>query len=394
MTCDIDHLTSPVWIELDSRALKSNLRFLRREIGSHARISLVVKGNAYGHGIEGFVPMAVDCGVDHFSVFNSDEARRVHRLTGDSCDIMIMGYIGCSELDWVLASSISFFVFNLERLEAAIQAARRTAVPARVHLQLETGMNRLGLDRDELVKAAEIIRSNPDEIVVEGVCTHYAGAESISNYLRIQNQMACFLERCEMLRELGVDYGRCHSACSAAALAYPDTIMDMVRLGIVAYGFWPSRETRIQYLMRENGIHRKSRDPLRRILTLKTRVMDVKTVGFGEYVGYGTSCQTSCEQRVASIPVGYSTGLARSLSNLGHVLVHGRRAQIAGLVNMSMSLVDVTHINDVGIGDEVVIIGKQGRSSITVASFSDLTGRLNYEVLVRLPERIPRITVS
>ena len=229
---------------------------------------------------------------------------------------------------------------------------------------------------------------------MEGVCTHFAGAESVSNYLRIQNQISVFEERCGLLREMGLDYGLRHTACSAAALTYPETVMDMVRLGIVAYGFWPTRETRIRYFLAREGSTRSCRDPLRRVLSLKTSVMSVKTVGPGEFVGYGISYQTAGVMRVACIPIGCSMGLARSLSNLGRVLIHGKRAPIVGLVNMSMALVDVTHHDEVRIGDEVVVIGKQGRSAISVSSFSDMTGKLNYEVLVRLPERIPRVVVE
>ncbi|MBN1434213.1 alanine racemase [Candidatus Fermentibacterales bacterium] len=387
-------MQGPARIELSRKALKSNLRFLRKEIGPSPRISLVVKGNAYGHGIESFVPLAQECGADHFSVFSSEEAGRVTKASARPCDLMVMGYVDPEALDWMLATGISFYVFELDRLRAALCSARRTGRPARVHLQLETGMNRLGLDADQLRAAVELIGRNREHLSVEGVCTHFAGAESVSNYLRIRNQISVFEERCRWLDEAGVDYGMRHTACSAAALAYPETIMDMVRFGIVAYGFWPTRETRIRYLLEKERGGRPHKDPLRRVMTLKSSIMSIKNVVPGDFVGYGISYQAAGERRIASIPVGYSLGLARSLSNLGHVLVHGCRAPIAGLVNMSMALVDVTHLKDVNIGDEVVIIGRQGRSSISVSSFSDMTGRLNYEVLVRLPERIPRAVVE
>lgn len=386
---------SPVTIELSEKALRANFRYLRKQIGTEPRISCVVKGNAYGHGIGSFVPLAEKIGVDHFSVFSALEARQVLSSSNGSSEIMIMGYIDNEDLGWALSNNISFWVFELDRLEAAVSSARHTGKQARIHLELETGMNRTGFDMDELVRVLEIIRRNAAEVSVEGVCTHFSGAESIGNYLRIQNQIKKFRDMCTWLKNSGVEYGIRHTACSASALTYPETIMDMVRFGIALYGFWPSRETRIRHLLGTDGkstVHQ--RDPLRRILRMKSKVMSTKIVAPGEFVGYGNSYQTAKRERLAAVPVGYSTGFARSLSNLGHVLIRGRRCKVTGIVNMSMIMVDVSHLGDVQKGEEVVIIGRNGNSCITVASFSDITTNLNYELLVRLPSEIPRMIVE
>lgn len=382
-------------IELSRKALAGNIRFLKSRIGTGTVFSSVIKGNAYGHNIEDFVPLAEKCGVRHFSVFSIDEAARAYEAFSEDSHLMIMGYIDDTDLEWAIARDISFYVFDLGRLQAALKCARRLGIAARVHLEIETGLNRTGLTTEDLGKAVEIIGQNRESLQVDGVCTHYAGAESIGNHWRITNQIRCFKEITDQLEAEGFNIPTRHTACSAAALRYPDTIMDMVRFGIAQYGYWPSKETRIQYFM-EEGQNGKplSRSPLRAVLTWKSRVMGVKSVNAGEYVGYGTLYQTSRQQKVATVPIGYYHGFARNLSNLGHVLVRGKRAQILGFVSMNMIIVDITSVRDVEKGDEVVVIGKQGRNEISVSSFGELSRNLNYEVLVRIPAEIPRVVVD
>jgi len=197
------------------------------------------------------------------------------------------------------------------------------------------------------------------------------------------------------VRERGLAPRYRHTACSAATFSYPQTQMDLVRVGIAQYGYWPSQETRMRFLLRQqekNGAPVK--DPLRRVMRWVTSVMSVKTVEAGEFVGYGRSHLTTRRQRIATIPVGYGQGFPRVLSNLGYVLVKGRRAPVVGVVNMNLTTVDVTEIPDVQAGDEVVLIGRQGREAISVGWFGDITRMLNYEVLVRIPRDVPRVMTA
>ena len=382
-------------IELSESALKKNIRFLKSHIGPNTKLSSVVKGNAYGHGIREFVPMAERCGVRHFSVFSAAEAHVALRsLTRDS-EIMIMGDMADDAMDWAIENDISFYVFELSRLKAAVETAKKLRMKARVHLELETGLNRTGLKDKDLLDAVELVRSNPNKLTVEGVCTHYAGAESSGNYLRIQGQMRNFTQLCEWLKNQNIDIGMRHAACSAAAFVYPESILDMVRIGIAQYGFWPSKETEMHYVLQHGAEQpKKVRDPLRRVIKWKSRVMSIKRVPRGEFVGYGNTYLTTRKERVAVVPIGYSDGFSRNLSNLGHVLVRGRRAPVVGVVNMNSMMIDVTEIPGVDVGDEVVILGKQKRMQISVGSFSDMTRYMNYEILVRLPGETPRVVVK
>ena len=381
-------------IELSQSALAKNIKFLRRKIGPGVQLCSVVKGNAYGHDISTFVPMAEACGIRCFAVFSAAEAKEVLAAQTRGPEVMIMGPLLDDSTAWAVESGLSFFVFDVPTLERALAGARVHQRPARIHLELETGLNRTGLEGAELERAVALIQGSSRHVTVEGVCTHFAGAESVNNYLRIQQQMERFNQGVAWLRAKGIDPGLRHTACSAAALTYPETCMDLVRIGIAQYGFWPSKETQMSYIMREGPGPSKARDPLQRVLTWKSRVINVKQVKRGEFIGYGTSYLTERPQRIAAISVGYAAGYSRQLSNLGRVLIRGRRFGVAGVVNMSIMLVDVTEARDVEVGDEVVLIGKQKRLNISVSSFSDAAGTLNYESLVKLDSRIPRKVVA
>ncbi len=386
---------APSHIELNKSAFLQNITFLKNYIGKDVVFSSVIKGNAYGHGIEHFVPMAEACGIRHFSVFSSDEAKRAHdSKTESDSHIMIMGMIENSEIGWAIEEDISFYIFENDRLEAAIHHAKELDKPARIHLHLETGMNRTGLENSEIEEAVRLIKSNKDYLQVDGICTHYAGAESVSNHVRVTRQIKNFKKLNAQLEGVGIKARYRHTACSAAALNYPETTMDLVRIGIAQYGFWPNRETYMKFVKNHSDIDKEHKDPLKRVLAWKSKVMSTKKVEAGEFIGYGNTYQTSRKQKIATVPIGYSHGFGRNLTNVGIVLINGRRAPVAGLVNMNLLTIDVTDIPDVKKGDEVVIIGRQGDQEMPVSSFSEMTNNLNYEVLVRIPSQLPRYLVE
>lgn len=384
----------PSWIELSRSALEKNITFLKDYVGKDTLFSSVIKGNAYGHGIKHFVPLAEECGIRHFSVFSSDEARAATRARNHKeSHIMIMGLVNNGALGWAIEREVSFFVFELDRLKVAAKEAKRIGKPARIHLHLETGMNRLGLEEEEFKDAVKIIRKNEKHLQVDGICTHYAGAESVGNYVRIQEQIENFEEYYSWFQDQGIEAKYKHTACSASALNYPETIMDMVRIGISQYGFWPNRETYMNFVKKHPDIRKEHKDPLERVLSWKSHVMSTKKVPAGEFVGYGNTYLTSRDEVIATVPIGYSHGFGRNLTNVGIVLINEKRAPVAGLVNMNLLTVDVTDIPNVKKGDEVVLIGRQGEQEMTVASFSELRNNMNYEVLVQIPPSLPRYVV-
>ncbi len=373
-------------IEINKSAVKNNINFLKKQFGKDVRISSVVKGNAYGHGMEEFISIIEECNIDHFSVFNASEALRAKMVIKNGSGIMIMGMIDNDELEWAIKNNIEFFVFELDRLKAALKAARKIKKPARIHIEAETGMNRTGFNKEQLEQVVNIIDKNQQHFIIEGFCTHYAGAESIANFVRIKKQIRLFNNKYKWIVNRGIVPKRKHTACSAAAMSYPQTRMDMVRIGILQYGYWPSKETLIDYLSDK----KEKIDPLKRVITWKTKIMSIKEVETGEFIGYGTTYLALKKMRIAVVPVGYAQGFSRSLSNQGRVLIHGHRLNVIGIVNMNLLTVDITHLTDAKKGDEVVLIGDQGDLSISVSSFSELSEQVNYELLTRLPSRIPR----
>jgi alanine racemase len=375
---------------LSQSSLKKNINFIRKKIGPDPVFSSVVKANAFGHGIETFVPMAEKAGVRHFSVASSYEAWEVKQVCRNSSRIMIMGILYDSDMEWVIQNGIEFFVFDISRLKHARQTAEKLGKKAVVHLEVETGGNRTGLNETDLEEALNIFNASKNLLQFEGFCTHFAGIESLSNQFRIQQQKQKFGELYKQVKKNGILPAYRHTACSAA-LAFPDTVMDLVRVGTAHFGMWPSPDIYNLHLQQSG----KNRDaPLKRVLTWKTDVMHVKKLEKDEFVGYGTSFQASENMTIAVLPIGYSNGYPRTLSNKGEVLIHGKKAPVVGLINMNVFMVDVTHIDNVKSGDEVVLIGRQKNNVISIRSFSEFTNAINNELVSRLPAAIPRVAVK
>ncbi|MEX0647634.1 MAG: alanine racemase [Balneolaceae bacterium] len=379
----------PSYIELDEEALADNFKYLRRIAAGPVKISSVIKGNAYGHGISTYLPMAERCGINHFSVFSASEAViALESSQNPETDLMIMGMIREDELEWAIENEIEFYLFETKRLDAAISCSKKTGKKAKVHLEIETGMNRTGFEEEQWDQIFTKIKAHSSELKLMGICTHYAGAESVANFYRIQNQNYNFKKAVKKARSVFGNIPVVHSCSSAAFLTLPDMHYDMVRIGIAQFGFWPSRETYMDQMKR--NLFDRGADPLKRVMTWKSEVMSTKWVDEGEFIGYGNFYMTGRRMRIATVPIGYSHGFGRDLTNSGYVLIHGERAGVVGLVNMNMITVDITNITDAQKGDTVVLIGKQGSDEITVASFGEMTNNLNYEVLTRLPSSIPR----
>ncbi|MCX2744787.1 alanine racemase [Mangrovivirga sp. M17] len=374
-------------IELNTEAYKHNLEFIKSQISKHTVFSSVVKGNAYGHGIEEFVKIALNAGVDHFSVYSSYEARRVYDVIKDeNCTLLIMGDVNENDFEWVIKNEIEFFVFEQIRLQKAKNVAQKLGKKALCHVELETGMNRTGFTPEEIDNVLSFFEKNKDTLKFKALCTHFAGAESIGNYVRIEDQCRIFLNVKKHCEETGVKPEIYHTCCSAAMIRYPSMHFDMVRVGILQYGFWPSREIFIEYL--KNKAIKES--PLWRLINWKSYIMSIQKVKTGEYIGYGTTYLAGHDMKIAIVPIGYANGFSRTLSNTGRVLIRGERLPVVGIVNMNCLQIDVTGVENVSIGDEVVIIGDQGDLEVTVSSFGELSDQLNYELLTRLPLDIPR----
>ncbi|MCC5920337.1 MAG: alanine racemase [Cyclobacteriaceae bacterium] len=377
-------------LKLSKSAVANNIRFIKSLLGDKTIYSPVIKGNAYGHDIETFVPLLERNGIGHLSVFSADEAYRVCQVKKQGTRLMIMGQILDDQCKWAIEEGVEVYAFELERLQILLATAKKIGKQVLLHIEVETGMNRLGFQAKEIPQVIQLLDTYQGHYEFEGLCTHFAGSESIANYLRIKNQIKRYEEVYQEFFDAGFTPKLRHTACSAAVISYPETHMDMVRVGILTYGFWPSKETFIAYLQK-NGMNTK--DPLRRVISWSSTIMATKTVDAGEFIGYGMSYQATQAMHLAVVPVGYAYGFTRSLSNMGRVLIKGKRVPIIGIVNMNLLIADISALKDVAKNDEVVLIGKQRNNEISVAAFGELTNQPNYELLTRLPESIPRVVV-
>ncbi|MRR10373.1 alanine racemase [bacterium] len=372
------------WVEIDRRALAANLRSFRGLVGPAVALMPVVKSNAYGHGLAEVAPLlAASDRALWFGVNSLDEGLRLRAL-GIRRPVLLLGHVPLSRLAEAAAADLRLTVYNPETIRALARIRRKATV--RLHLKLETGTNRQGVDLTDALRIAALIRKAPG-LELEGCSTHFANIEDTTSPVYPTAQIARYRRIMDALRAQGHDPKVNHIACTAAALVFPETRQRLVRLGIGLYGLWPSRETMLS--LSERG----RKFALAPVLSWKTRVAQVKSVPAGSYIGYGCTYRTTRKSRIAVLPVGYNEGYDRKLSNTAHVLVRGRRAPIRGRVCMNLCMADVTDIPGVKLEDEVVLLGKQGREHIPAEQLAAWIGTINYEVVTRINPLLPRIIV-
>ncbi|RMG47605.1 MAG: alanine racemase [Acidobacteria bacterium] len=375
------------WLEIDLDALAANVRAFRSRLAPGARLMAVVKSNAYGHGAELVVPAVLDAGAEWLGVGNLAEALDARRIAGDGVPVLILQHVPAQDLPDAVAADLAVTVYDGAALERLRRAARRTGKPARVHLKLETGTHRQGLPLEDVLALAREVASAP-ELRLEGLSTHFADIEDTTDHRFAMEQLARFRDAVGRLEAEGIRPRYRHAACSAAAVLFPETHFDMVRVGIGLYGQWPSRETFVS--ARERGLSGFRLVP---VLAWKAVIAQVKTVPPGGYVGYGRTWRATRATRIAVLPVGYYEGYTRSLSNRAYVLVAGRRAPVVGRICMNMMMADVTDIAEAAAGMPAVLIGRSGEEEIRAGDLAEWSGTIAYEVLSRLNPALPRIPV-
>ena len=375
------------WVEVDGAAIRANLAAFRRRIDPGVALGAVVKSNAYGHGMRDVAALAAAGGAEWLCVNHVDEAVAL-REQGHPCPILVMGYTALEALESLVQHGLRPVVYHLEtlrRLDALAVAAGRT-VP--VHLKVETGTHRQGVPEADVLEFAAFVRE-AQGLTLDGVCTHFADIEDTTDHSYAEQQIGRFARIAESLSGAGMRPPMRHAACSAAALLFTRTHLDLARIGISLYGLWPSKETYVSCLDRG-----KPALELRPALTWKTRIAQIRDVPAGSFVGYGRTYRTTRSSRIAVLPVGYHEGYDRSLSGVAHVLVEGRRAPICGRVCMNMCMIDVTDIAAVRLEDEVVLLGSQGDERISAEQMAAWSGTISYEVVSRIHPSLPRVVVG
>lgn len=368
-----------VRVSLD--ALAHNARALR-DLAAPARAAFVVKGNAYGHGIVQ-VARTVEPFAHRLCVYSIEEAALL-RDAGITRPIFVMGPIQSADLDEARARKVEIALWDTgSYLRAAIDSGRKRGVRVPVHVKINTGTTRLGLEPHDAHDAIEEYLRVP-EIELAGIFSHLAAAEELDSPFTL-GQLETFNRALEPVEELlhGANARPIrHIAASAAAMLWPQTRLDMVRIGIALYGLWPSPQTRVAM----NG----AKFDLRPALELHSSLVAVRAVEAGTPIGYGGSYHAPKRTRIGVVPLGYADGIPRLLSNRGAFLVGGERCPIVGRVCMNMTMVDLAAAPPAKPGDEVTLIGRQGRAEVTADEWGAWADTINYEIVTRLPAELPR----
>jgi len=374
------------WLEVDAQALRHNLHVFRQILSGGTKLAAVVKANAYGHGLAEVAPLA-GASADWLAVHTAAEARRLREL-GLRNPVLIMGFIARGELH-DLDADIHVFVSTREVLRWLGEYRRSSGILLPIHLKIDTGTKRQGLDRSSI---AEICRAAAGEgLSIVGIATHFANIEDTLEHEFARRQLELFGDAIAVLRrELGGEVPYVHAACSAASLLFRETDFNLARIGISMYGHWPSRETRLTWILD----HGRDGVKLEPTLSWRTVIGQLQRASTGESVGYGRTWRALRPTLLAVLPVGYADGYARALGNRARVLMGGRPVPVVGRVCMNMMMVDVTDLPGVAVGDEVVLLGRQGDSVVTAEELAELSGTINYEFLARLSPAIPRFVVG
>ncbi len=370
--------TRPTWAEVNLDSLAHNTRETKRITPSSAMIMAAVKADAYGHGVEDCARTFLENGVDRFAVSSADEAFQLRGM-GIDAPILVLGFTPRYQYERAIREGVTVTLFHDDQVKELSKVARSVGMEAVFHAKVDSGMARLGyMSAEESVES--IVRAAQTEgLMMEGVFTHFAVSdERDKSYTRSQfEQYMGIVESVEKKVDIPIK----HVNNSAAIIDLPEYSLDMVRAGIMLYGYYPSQDVD------------KLRVELRQAMTLKTKVGYVKTVSGGAGIGYGLTYHTEKESRIATIPVGYADGYSRLLTNKGYVGVRGEKASIVGRVCMDQCMIDVSGIEGVDIGDEVTLMGLPGGAAPDGEKMAEMLGTIANDVICMPSKRVPRVYV-
>jgi alanine racemase len=356
----------PTWVEVDLEAIRHNAKILKPE---NAELMAVVKANGYGHGDVQVASAAIEAGATWVGLSSVEEGLKL-RGAGIEAPILVLSELPAGSEAIALAHRLTPTLYSEDGLGRLSEAARG---PVPVHVKLDTGMHRVGVWPPEEAPAfaLSVLAAG---LEVEGLFTHFARSEE--DEVTTKEQLERFLEAAEAVRSAGVSPRMLHAANSGATILHPESHLDLVRPGIALYGIEPGPGV---------GTHLG----LRAALTWRSQVSAAKRLPAGESISYGHRYRLERDAWVATVPVGYADGYPRQLTNLGEVLIGGRRCRVAGTVTMDQLMVDGGDL-EVQVGEEVMLIGSQGNQTIGADALGRLFGTIGYEIVSRIGERVPR----
>lgn len=377
------NLTRPTWAEVSLSNLRSNFRNVQQHVGKGVTVCAVVKGDAYGHGALECARALEDEGAKWLGVTSLDEAIPL-RDAGITSRILLMTGFCLGEQEDVIRFGLTPTIWNLAQIQLLGTAgANLRAQGHLVHLEIDTGMGRLGAAPEELPEICSALKASP-HLCLEGISTHLASSEVLDSP-SVRVQLRVFEQAQEILLCEGFTAPLLHIANSCAIISRHDSWKQMVRPGLALYGY---------HLPFEQG-GRQARDQftgfsLEPVLTWKTQILSLRETKANKAIGYGGTFTTKGTAKIAILPAGYADGLNRRLSNRGHVIVKGRFAPIVGRISMDLTLIDVTDVSGIADGDEVILLGSKGGLSVDAQQHATIAESIPYEILCNISKRVPR----
>jgi alanine racemase len=338
----------------------------------------VVKAHAYGHGIKEVSRKLVSCGVDYLGVATTDEALALRDYLGPGVSILVLGSIFKEEVNDILRHNIVQTIADAAIASALSHAAKRFKRPARAHIKVDTGMGRIGVWHQDAIDFIKWVKSLGG-IEMEGIWTHLSSADEDEAFTN--EQIYIFRELVRDLEAAGIHIPLRHVANSMAVIGFNDSHLSLVRPGLVLYGLYPRSDL-------------KEKVDFIPVMTIKTRIVFLKEVPAGRHISYGKRFTTTGSTKIATLPVGYGDGYPRALSNKASVLIRGQRAPVVGTVCMDQIMVDAGHIPGVSVGDEVVLLGRQGNKEVSAEELAELAGTIPYEIVCSIAPRVPRVYID
>ena len=367
-----------VYAGINLSAVLHNLEEMHKNIDKNTKIVAVIKTDGYGHGALPIAKAIEDVPyLWGYAVATADEAMALID-DGRKKPILILGISFAEQFELIIRNDIRPCVCDFDTAKKLSEIAVAKDKICHIHIKIDTGMSRIGFQVNE--ETANIIHkiSQLPNVEIEGLFTHFANADE-TDKTRTYEQMDLYQQMCQMLADRGVQIPIKHCSNSAGIVDIPEANMNMVRAGIILYGLWPSNE-----------VNKRMVD-LQPVMSLKSHISYIKDLEAGRKVSYGGVYVTPEKQRIATVPVGYGDGYARSLSDKGYVLVRGQKAPICGRICMDQFMIDVSHIDGVRVGDPVTLLGQDGAERITMEELGDLSERFNYEFACLITPRVPRV---
>ena len=361
-------LLRPTFAEVDLTRLLANLARIRHTVGPQVKLLVLVKANAYGHGAVAVSRFVQEEKLGDFLGVASVEEGIELREAGITLPILVLGSLYPFEaFEQAITHRLSVTIASLEAANAVCRIAEKLGKTAHCHVKQDTGMGRIGTRRGKVMDVLERLHNKP-HIVLEGFFSHLSSVETDPAFT--EEQIGYYRDTLTNMQLRGMTVHYRHLAASAAIDARPDIHYDMVRPGHSVYGLEPGYQP---------------------VLSLKTRVVYVKDVSTGGSISYGRSFRAEKPMKVATLPIGYGDGYLRALSNKAEVLIKGKRCRVLGNITMDMMMVDITHVSPVQVGEEVVVVGRQGLEEITLKELANLAGTIDYELCTLITARVPRI---